>query len=178
MISIEKLAKAIGTTVKRIEPFYEWLELYMDLFKINTPLREAAFLAQIAHESGRFYLSEEIASGVRYDTGSLAVKLGNTPQADGDGQRYKGRGLIQLTGKANYQRISKDLGVDFLNMPQLLKEPEYAVLSACWYWDTRDLNTLADMRDFRMITKKINGGYNGMEDREKLYNSLLKNYGI
>ena len=178
MISITDLAKCLNVSVKRIEPFYQWLNLYMDQYQINTPLREAAFLAQIAHESGRFYYTEEIASGIKYDTGNLAVRLGNTPQADGDGQRYKGRGLIQLTGKSNYQKISKELGVDFLNNPLLLKEPQYAVLSACWYWDSRDLNILADVRDFKQITKKINGGYNGLEDRENLYAALLKVYKI
>jgi len=178
MISIEQLSAILDISVKRIEPFYKWLDLYMNRYQINTPRRQAAFLAQIAHESGRFYYTEEIASGAKYDTGQLAIRLGNTPQADGDGQRYKGRGLIQLTGRSNYEQISKATGIDFVSSPELLKEPQYAVLSACWFWDSRRLNTLADVNDFAGITKKINGGYNGLADRQSYYDKFCKAFKI
>ena len=104
--------------------------------------------------------------------------MGNTPQADGDGQRYKGRGLIQLTGRSNYEQISKATGIDFVSSPELLKKPQYAVLSACWFWDSRRLNTLADVNDFAGITKKINGGYNGLADRQSYYDKFCKAFKI
>lgn len=173
ILTLKQIADVLRIKQSTVEPFYEWLCLYMEQYSIDGPLREAAFLAQIAHESGRFYYTEEIASGARYDTGALAVKLGNTPQADGDGQRYKGRGLIQLTGLDNYKRISQDLCIDFVNNPELLKEPQYAVLSACWFWDMKKLNVLADANDITGITRRINGGYNGLTERIDIYNRLL-----
>ena len=174
MITTQKqIAKVLRIKESVIEPFYRWLELYMEQYGIEGVKREAAFLAQIAHESGRFYYTEEIASGVRYDTGALAVKLGNTPQADGDGQRYKGRGLIQLTGLDNYKRISAQTGIDFVSNPQWLEEPEYAVMSACWFWDSKKLNALADAGDITGMTRRINGGYNGLAERIDYYNKFL-----
>lgn len=140
-------------------------------YQINTPLRLAAFLAQVAHESGSLLYVKELASGEAYDTGRLAAALGNTPADDDDGQRYKGRGLIQITGTANYKACSISLFVDdrLLRNPELLEQPDNAALSAAWFWDSRKLNDLADVEDFRKITKKINGGYNGMEDRLQFY---------
>lgn len=175
--TLQQICKVLHVKETRIEPFYQWLCLYMEQYGIEGPLREAAFLAQVAHESGRFYYTEEIASGARYDTGALAIRLGNTPQADGDGQRYKGRGLIQLTGLHNYKSISQDLGIDFVNNPELLKEPQYAVLSACWFWNMKKLNILADAQDITGITRRINGGYNGLTERIDFYNQFLNELG-
>jgi putative chitinase len=152
-----------------IQRFVDPLSETMEKYEINTPLRQAHFLAQIGHESGEFRYVEELASGQAYDVGKLAVALGNTPEDDGDGEKYKGRGLIQITGTTNYKAVSKDLGADFFANPELLEEPKYAALSAGWFWNKRKLNLLADKDDLKGITKKINGGYNGLADRERLY---------
>ncbi len=129
--------------------------------EINTSKRENAFLAQIAHESGEFRYLHELASGAAYEG---RKDLGNTEQ--GDGIRFKGRGLIQLTGRSNYQLISNDLGVDFVSNPELLEQPQYAAESAGWFWNLKKLNRLADIGDFVLITKRINGGTNGLLNRE------------
>jgi len=131
---------------------------------IDTPLRQAHFLAQLAHESGAFRYDEELADGHLYNG---RADLGNT-QPD-DGPRFKGRGLIQLTGRANYtkygQAIGRDLTSDDDRPRAVAKEPALAVDVACWFWETRNLNALADADDVKMITKRINGGYNGLDDR-------------
>jgi putative chitinase len=158
------LAGIFSIKEEDVSPFVPHLKKYCREYKINTPERLAAFLAQVGHESGRFHYTEEIASGAAYEG---RLDLGNTEP--GDGRRYKGRGLIQLTGRYNYCELSKDTGIDFLANPTLLSDPEYAVLSACWFWHRRGLNTLADNGQFYLITKKINGGYNGLSDREYFY---------
>lgn len=140
---------------------------YAQEFDINTPLRWAHYLAQIAHESAELRYSEEIASGKAYDTGKLAIKLGNTPEADGDGQKYKGRGLIQVTGRANYEAYKKYCGFDVVKQPELLAKPVGAIRSSMWFWKSKGLNELADRDEFTAITKCINGGTNGIEDRRK-----------
>ena len=127
----------------------------------------AHYLAQIAHESAELRYSEEIASGKAYDTGKLAIKLGNTPEADGDGQKYKGRGLIQVTGRANYEAYKQYCGFDVVKQPELLAKPVGAIRSSMWFWKTKGLNELADRDEFTAITKRINGGTNGIEDRRK-----------
>lgn len=147
-------------------------------YGINTPKRLAAFLAQLTHESGSLRYKEELASGEAYDTGKLAANLGNTPEKDGDGQRYKGRGPIQITGTANYKAVSKALGYDFIKDPDALEAPEWGALAAAWFWDSRKLNAPADVEDFKTITKKINGGYNGYLDRIKHWLRARKVYGL
>jgi putative chitinase len=132
----------------------------LDEFHINTPIRQAAFLAQIAHESGQLRYSEEIASGKAYEG---RADLGNT--SVGDGKRYKGRGLIQITGRANYEACGSALGVDLLAEPELLKQPDLAARSAAWFWFTHGCNELADAGKFDTVTRRINGGLNGYEDR-------------
>lgn len=149
------------------EQIFLYILKYAEEFDINTPLRWSHFLAQIAHESAELRYSEEIASGKAYDTGKLAVRLGNTPQADGDGQKYKGRGLIQITGRANYEAYKKYCGFDVVTKPQLLAQPVGAIRSAMWFWKSKGLNELADRDEFTVITKRINGGTNGIEDRRK-----------
>jgi putative chitinase len=146
--------------VARLTPY---LNRAMVEFEINTPLREAHFLAQVAHESDRFNALEEYASGEDYEN---REDLGNT--YEGDGVRFKGRGLIQITGRANYGDCGKALGVDLVSNPTRLADPDLACRSAGWYWDTRELNGDADRDDVRTITRVINGGYNGLEDREQL----------
>ena len=157
-----------------IDDIVSLLNKYAESFEINTPLRWAHYLAQIAHESGEFRYTEEIASGKAYDTGSLAVKLGNTPQADGDGQKYKGRGLIQLTGTFNYSAYKNFCGYDVLKNPELLSKPVGSIRSSMWYWKKKSLNYYADRDDFKTITLKINGGYNGIEDRKKKLDKAKK----
>ena len=141
---------------------------YAQEFDINTPLRWAHYLAQIAHESAELRYSEEIASGKAYDTGKLAIKLGNTPEADGDGQKFKGRGLIQVTGRNNYEMYKQYCGYDVVKQPELLAKPVGAIRSSMWFWKSKGLNELADMDDFMTITKRINGNKpNGVESRKE-----------
>jgi putative chitinase len=157
----------------RIKLFLEPLNLALEEFNTSTPLRVCHFLAQIAHESGEFRYVKELASGVDYDTGRKALALGNTPEADGDGQRYKGRGLIQITGKTNYRTCGAALKLDLIKSPELLELPINAVRSAAWFWSSRNLNIFADKDDVLTVSKRINGGTNGLEDR-KMYLALSK----
>lgn len=159
--------------------FVPGLNATMGKFAIITRLRMAAFIAQIGHESGQLRYVRELGNDkylAKYDTGRLAQRLGNTPEADGDGQKYRGRGCIQVTGRANYEACSEALFGDsrLLNTPELLEQPVYAALSAGWFWQKEGLNTLADKGDFLAITKRINGGTNGLEDREALYKRALE----
>lgn len=138
-------------------------------FEIATYLRAAAFLAQLAHESAELRYFQEIASGKAYEG---RKDLGNTQP--GDGVKFKGHGPIQITGRANHTACGKALGLDLVNNPTLITQPENAFRSAGWFWDTRNLNALADGRLFKAITKKINGGFNGLADRQKYYDRALR----
>ena len=175
MVTINQLYNIMPNGKKRIDPFVEPLNAALREFNISTPARQAAFIAQIAHESGEFKYVRELASGAAYDTGRLAARLGNTPQADGDGQKYKGRGLIQITGLSNYIACGKALGIDLINAPELLEQPINAARSAAWFWSAHGLNELADAGDFVGITKRINGGTNGLDDR-KVYWARAKKF--
>lgn len=124
--------------------------------------REAAFIAQIAHESGSLRYVQEIASGEAYEG---RKDLGNTQP--GDGKKFKGRGLIQITGRSNYKAVSDALKYDFVNKPEDLELPGPACFSAAWFWQQAGLNRLADIEAFEKITKRINGGLNGYDDRLK-----------
>jgi predicted chitinase len=144
----------------------------MDEAHINTKPRIAAFLAQLAHESGEFRYMEEIWGPTdaqkRYEPPStLATRLGNTQP--GDGFRFKGRGPIQLTGRANYVTAGKALGLPLSAQPELAATPEAGFRVAAWFWTTKGLNALADAGQFDKITLKINGGTNGAEERRKYY---------
>lgn len=147
-------------TKENIQKYGEKLIAAMDVYDINTPRRQAAFIAQIAHESGSLKYVREIASGEAYEG---RASLGNTEP--GDGVRFKGRGLIQLTGRANYAALSEELGYDFIAHPEDLELPGPACFSAAWFWDLKNLNRLADIDAFEKITRKINGGINGLSDR-------------
>ncbi|WP_122543980.1 glycoside hydrolase family 19 protein [Pseudomonas viridiflava] len=156
--------------------FVPLLNTAMGKYQIITRLRIAAFLAHVGHESGHLRYVRELGGSAylsKYDTGKLAERLGNTPEADGDGQRYRGRGLIQITGRANYAECGEALGLDLIHHPELLEQPEHAAMSAAWYWSSRGLNSLADMRDIRTITRRINGGTNGLAEREAIYERAL-----
>lgn len=161
-------------------------------FEINTPLRVNHFLAQLLHESGNLqYLKENLnysaqglvttfkkyfineAAALPYSRNQekiankvYANRMGNGDELSGDGWRFKGRGYIQLTGRSNYTEISKETGVDFIKHPELLETVQYAALSAGWFWNKNNLNALADKDDVLTITKRINGGTNGLDDRK------------
>jgi predicted chitinase len=155
--------------------FLPFLQAAMAEFQIATPAREAAFAAQLAHESGQFRFMEEIWGPTdaqrRYEPpAALASRLGNTEP--GDGKRFKGRGPIQITGRANYARFGGLLGVDLIGGPDRAAQPELAFRIAGLFWMTKKLNELADQvsaEAFKEITRRINGGFNGLADREKYY---------
>jgi putative chitinase len=160
--SKEKLSVVMPRALPaKIDLYFEPLVAGMKKYEITTPLRVAHFIAQIAHESGSFLFAEEIADGSAYEG---RLDLGNTQP--GDGRRYKGRGLIQLTGRANYAQYSRDTGIDYVANPGLVaSDPFAAVDVACWYWNKRRINALADADDVKAVTKAINGGHNGLDDR-------------
>jgi len=148
----------------RASRFLAPLNAAMEEFDINTPARQAAFLAQIAHESGQLLYVLELASGNRYEG---RRDLGNV--FPGDGVKYKGRGLIQITGRSNYLQCGEALGLPLIDHPELLEQPENACRSAAWFWKSRGLNELADAGEFERITRKINGGLTGQTDRLAFY---------
>jgi predicted chitinase len=148
---------------------------------ISTPLRAAAFLAQIAHESAELRFMQELwgptAQQKKYDPPSnVAKSLGNTQP--GDGFRYRGRGPIQITGRANYKKYGDLLGVDLVGNPDLAAKPEYAFQTAGLFWRMRGLNELADAEDFTTITKRINGGLTGLAERQRYYEVAKKALGL
>lgn len=153
-----------GLTASKADAVAGRLSQAMAEANIKTPLQRSAFVAQLAHESGGFRYLEEIASGRAYEG---RRDLGNTQP--GDGVRFKGRGYIQLTGRANYAAAGRALGLDLINHPRLAAEPANAARVAAWFWNSRDLNPIAGRGDFREVTRRINGGYNGLADREHYY---------
>ncbi len=164
-MTLDQLAK-IYTRAKRalLSEYFPHLEAAMAEAQINTPLRQAAFLAQLAHESAEFRYMEEIASGAAYEG---RKDLGNTQP--GDGKRFKGRGPIQLTGRANYAAAGKALGLNLVNDPESAASPEVGFRTAAWFWNKHSLNAPADVGDFDLITRKINGGFNGKQYRDAFY---------
>lgn len=154
--------------------YLPYFNKYLSDYDITTIPRICAYFAQIGHESGQLNYSEEIYSGERYDVGKLAERLGNTSEDDNDGEKYKGRGLIQITGRTNYQLLSKTYHIDFLAHPELLATPEWAVKSSMWFWEYNNLNKIADSGDFQKLTKAINGGLNGYKDRLEIYDRCKK----
>ncbi len=149
------------------------LNTAMNRYQIVGAKRVAAFIAQIGHESGQLKYVKEIwgptAAQARYEG---RADLGNTQP--GDGSKFRGRGLIQITGRANYKACGEALGLDLIRQPELLEKPQYACMSAAWFWASRGLNTLADAGQFDKITQRINGGQNGAADRQALYARALK----
>ena len=163
-----------------------------DKFNINTPIRQLCFLAQVGHESGSLYFTEELASGAAYEG---RKSLGNTQP--GDGVKFKGRGLIQITGRFNYKAVGDALATDFIGNPKLLggknvtvctdTQLKNAAMSAGWFWSVSKLNAIADtiniakpiesgsnLANFILLTKKINGGTNGLPDRLNRYKAGVK----
>ena len=184
--------------------YYEALNEIIQQYNINTKLRICHFLAQILHESGHFrYKSENLnysAKALRsvfpkyFKTDEIAAeyarkpekignrvyanRMGNGDEASGDGFTFRGRGLIQLTGRSNYKTCGEDLDIDLLKLPDLItSDSKICVKTACWFWNKNKLNELADIDDIVTITKRINGGTNGLDDRKKILNlakSVLK----
>ena len=171
-ITMEILRAIMRCSEERATIYVEPINLALARYGINTPARIAAFLSQIGHESGGLRYVKEIwgptAAQQRYEG---RVDLGNTQP--GDGKRFMGRGLIQVTGRTNYEAVSRALGIDAVASPDVLESPLYASLSAGWFWSSRNLNALADEGDMRKLTRRINGGYNGLDDRLARYEIAL-----
>lgn len=172
LITLEAL-QAIGATPERAQKWQAHIEAACGLYRIDTPARICAFLAQIGHESGGLRFTAEVwGPSAAQKTYEGRASLGNTQP--GDGERFKGHGLIQTTGRYNHARVrdrlrarfGADAVPDFEAQPELLELPEWAAMSAADYWDDRGLNALADAGDFEGITRKINGGLNGLADRQ------------
>lgn len=169
-ISADDLKAICPTTKLAVLALYvEPLNASMQEFDINTPDREAMFLAQVAHESGGFHYVKELASGQAYEG---RQDLGNTQE--GDGVRYRGRGLIQITGRSNYEACGEALAIDCVEIPDTLESPDNAARSAGWFWQKNGLNSLADKGDFLRITKRINGGTNGYAERQAYLNRAMR----
>jgi putative chitinase len=186
-----------------LDYWYDALCQILPVYEINTPKRVAAFLAQCAHESGNFrFLKENLnykAASLRkvfakyFPTDELAAqyekkpekianrvyanRMGNGDEASGDGFRYLGRGLIQLTGKNNYTIFAASIDTPLEEIPEYLQTFEGAVQSACWFWEQNNLNKEADAKDIKLMTRKINGGFIGLEDRIKHYEHALHLFG-
>lgn len=196
-VTKEQLKAIMPNAGKNIDTYLAVINKYLDEFKINTPLRLAHYLAQIAHESGELRYCEEnlnyselnlLRVFPRYFTASLAKqyahkpaqigarvyanRMGNGNEASKEGYLFRGRGLIQITGKSNYKKYNAYLTqtgvkVDLLKSPDLLALPVGAVKSSMWFFSTHGCNELADLDDVKAITKVINGGYNGLQARER-----------
>jgi putative chitinase len=185
VLTIEQLQAIMpALPAQKREALVPFLRAAMTEFAIESPARAAAFLAQLAHESGQFRFMEEIWGPTsvqrRYEPAcTLAGNLGNSEV--GDGQRFKGRGPIQITGRANYRRFGDLLGVDLVSEPAKAALPELAFRIAGLFWSKKGLNELADRATdeaFREITRRINGGFNGLDDRRNFYSVACSVLGV
>lgn len=175
-------------SAKSLDEFVASFNQWAMAYEINNTKRLVHYLAQVMHESICLRYTTEIASGAAYDTGAKAIALGNTPEKDGDGQKFKGRGYIQLTGRANYKAFSEsDLCLeDVLKNPEKVAEYPLNQMASMWFWQTKGLNSLADLDDggkvgediVRRITLKVNGGQNGIAERLLYYRRFKKEYGL
>ena len=172
-ITAQQLLQILPNASRVAGVFVPVLNTAMNRYQIIGTKRVAAFIAQIGHESGQLKYVKEIwgptAAQARYEG---RKDLGNT--VAGDGSKYRGRGLIQITGRANYMACGEGLGLDLIKHPELLEKPQHACMSAAWFWATKGLSTLADAGQFDKITQRINGGQNGSADRQALYVRALK----
>ena len=172
MVTPDTLLQIMPRAGDKARIFCGPLNRAMQEFGIDSPKRQAAFLAQVDHESGQLRYVKELwgptAAQERYEPpGAKAADLGNT--MPGDGFRFRGRGLIQVTGRANYGDCGRALGLDLISRPELLELPEHAARSAAWFWQAHGCNELADEGDFIKLTRRINGGTNGLQDRIALH---------
>jgi putative chitinase len=200
----EKLAKIIPNAAYGVNVWFNELTELLPVFEITTVGRVAAFIAQTAHESGGY---RALAENLNYSADGLnkifpkyfanagrdanqyarqpekianvvyANRMGNGTTESGDGWRYCGRGLLQLTGKQNYSNFAQYAGIAVEEAPGYIETPRGAVHSACWFWFSNDLNTFADAGDFVGMTKRINGGTIGLDDRIKHYNEAVHIFG-
>lgn len=203
------LASAAGISLTAATAWAPALTAAMEKFSINTPRRQAAFIAQVAHESNGFeslvenlnYRSDKLVGvfGAQRISQALADQLGRTDARKanqegianavyggvwgkanlgnfepGDGWKFRGRGLIQLTGRMNYDNAGKALGLDLVNKPDQVATPDVAAMTAAWFWNKKNLNGFADIASTKAITKAINGGDLGLADREARYASALQ----
>lgn len=172
-ITEQQLLQILPNAGRQAGVFVPVLNTAMVRFQIVGTKRVAAFIAQVGHESGQLRWVREIWGPTAQQAGYEGrADLGNT--VAGDGSKYRGRGLIQITGRANYAACGEALGLDLISKPELLELPQYAAMSAAWFWSAKGLNTLADKGDFVKITRRINGGLNGQADRQGLYDKALK----
>ena len=189
--------------LKQLHIGEQWVDALNETFQrfnILTPLQQASFIGQCGHECGNFKILEEnlnyrsetlmklwksrfptieVANEYARNPKKIANKvyasrMGNRDESSGDGFRFRGRGCIQLTGHANYFHAGQACGEDFVMNPDLVATPKYASMTAGWFWSTHNLNKFADIRDFTMMTKKINGGTIGLNDRIKHINHALE----
>lgn len=149
----------------RLDAHWPFLNVALERAAITTPERIAAFVAQLAHESGEYRYMEELADGSAYEG---RADLGNTEP--GDGMKFRGHGPIQITGRANHKACGEAMGLDLIADPRLICTPEHGTASACWFWNAKRLSPLADLGWFTTISKIINGGTNGLYDRWRYYN--------
>ena len=203
ILSLEQLAQLIPGN-PYVDHWHHALEQALPDYDINTPPRVAAFVAQCAHESGGFkflkenlnYKAESLARvwpkyfkdpaiAQKYAHNQEAIanrayanRMGNGDEASGDGWRFCGRGLIQLTGRSNYQAFADSIETDINDIPEYLATFEGAVQSACWFWESNNLNKWADAGDILTLTKKINGGTLGLAERQKHYEHALHVLGV
>ena len=217
ILTLEQLIQGTGCSNKVAEVWLPYFNSIPKNFGIDTPLRMAAFLAQVGHESaglsrleeGLNYSAEGLAntwpkryaqtaqnglyaknSVGRYLPSTLAIqiarkpvliasntyanRMGNGSVESQEGWKYRGRGILQITGKSNYAELTLNTGIDFISNPDLLKEPAYALISACFFWKSNNLNVLADKKDIVSLSKAINGGIIGLEHRKALYEKACK----
>jgi putative chitinase len=200
--------QAIIPNNSHLEHWFEALSAILPDYEIDTPKRVAAFLAQCAHESGGFNAIQENLNyrpetlmklfGHHFPGGLTeaqhycsqpnkqevianriyASRMGNGPESSGDGWRFCGRGLIQLTGRSNYTRFAESIDTPVEQVTEFLQTFEGCVQSACWFWEANNLNDLADAGDIRTMTKKINGGFLGLDDRIHHYQHALQVFGV
>jgi putative chitinase len=193
----DKLSQLVSNNV---EQWFEALNANLPTYEINTVERVSAFIAQCAHESGgfkrlkenlnykweslrrvfpKYFPTDELAQEYAHKQEQIANRvyggrMGNGDESSGDGFRYCGRGLIQLTGKNNYTKFAESIGMAVEEVPALLETYDGAVKSACWFWHTNNINQWADVGDILTMTKRINGGVIGLEDRQKHYAHALE----
>lgn len=199
ILTLNKLERIlVGNS--NVDDWYRALTENIYFFEIDNEKRIAAFLAQTSHESmnytrvienlnyrwtslrsvfPKYFPNDSLAKKYAHDQKAIANRvyanrMGNGPESSGDGWRYRGRGLIQLTGKYNYKKFGDSLGISLSEVPNFLETFDGAVISACWYWENKDLNYYADNDDIKSITKLINGGYIGLEDRIRKYSKILE----
>jgi len=217
ILTLEQLIQSTGCSNKVAEVWLPYFNTIPKNFGIDTPLRMAAFLAQVGHESGGLSLLEEnlnysaeglanvwpkryakkLQNGLyaknsvgRYLPSTLAIqiarkpvliasntyadRMGNGSVESQEGWKYRGRGILQITGKSNYAELTLNTGIDFVSNPDLLKEPAYALISACFFWKSNNINRFADKKDILSLSKAINGGIIGLEHRKALYEKACK----